>query len=188
MRDMDCLQPARQTTQCLLHEILRTLLHIRWQDKMPDTEVLQHAESESIHANLLRSQLQWAGHVRRMDNSRLPQRLLYGELTAGQRSLSQPKKRYKDSLKESLKCCDIPYSTWEASAEDCPAWHSLVRGGVLAFKNNRISEKDQILQRRKERSSNPQPGPAPSIPSPHCNHFCKKIGLLSHFCTHSTPQ
>ena len=170
MRAMGCLQPARQTTQ-----------HLPWQDKVPDTEVLQRAESESIHAILLHSQLRWAGHVGRMDDSRLPKRLLYGELTAGQRSLSQPKKQYKDSLKESLKCCDIPYSTWEASAEDCPAWHSLVRGGVLAFEDNRISDKDQIRQRRKERSSNPQPGPAPCIYCPHCNrHFCKKIGLFSH--------
>ena len=48
---------------------LRTLLRIRWQDKVPDTEVLQHAESESIHAIPLRSQLRWAGHVQRMDNS-----------------------------------------------------------------------------------------------------------------------
>ena len=42
---------------------LRTLLRIRWQDKVPDTEVLQRAECESIHAILLRSQLWWAGHV-----------------------------------------------------------------------------------------------------------------------------
>ena len=78
--------------------------------------------------------------------------------------LAGQKKQYKDSLKESLKRCDIPYSTWEASAKDRPAWSSLVRAGVLAFEDNRISEKDQIRQRRKERSSNPQPSPAPSIP------------------------
>ena len=116
-------------------------------------------------------------------------RLLYGELTAGQRSLGRPKKRYKDSLKESLKRCDIPSSTWEASANDRPAWCSLVSAGVLAFEENCIREKDQIRQRRKERSSNPQTGPAPSIPCPHCNrHFRAKIGLFSHLCTHSTSQ
>ena len=168
---------------------LRTLLRIRWQDKVPDTEVLQRAESESIHVILLHSQLRWADHVQRMDDSRLPKRLLYGELTAGQRSLGRPKKRYKDSLKESLKRCDIPSSTWEASANDRPAWCSLVSAGVLAFEENCIPEKDQIRQRRKERSSNPQTGPAPSIPCPHCNrHFRAKIGLFSHLCTHSTSQ
>ena len=138
---------------------------------------------------LLHSQFRWAGHVQRMDDSRLPKRLLYGELTAGQRSLGRPKKPYKDSLKESLKCYDIPYSTWEASANDRPAWRSLVSAGVLAFKANRIHEKDQIPQRRKERSSNPQAGSAPSIPCPHCNrHFHAKIGFFSHLRTHSTSQ
>ena len=71
---------------------LRTLLRIRWQDKVADTEVLQRAESESIHAILLHPQLRRAGHVQRMDDSRLPKRLLYGELTAGQCSLGRPKK------------------------------------------------------------------------------------------------
>ena len=75
-----------------------------------------------------------------MDDSRLPKRQLYGELAAGQRSLGRPKKRYKDSLKESLKRCDIPYSTWEASANDRPAWRSLVSAGVLAFEGNRIRD------------------------------------------------
>ena len=166
---------------------LRTVLRIRWQDKVPDTEVLQRAESESIHAILLRSQLRWAGHIQRMDDSRLPKILLYGELTVEQRSPGRPKKRYKDSLKEFLKRFDIPHSTWEASANDHPAWRSLVSAGVLAFEANRIREKDQIRHRRKERSSNPQAGPAPSIPCPHCNrHFRAKIGLFSHLRSHST--
>ena len=33
---------------------LRSLLHTEWQDKVPDTEVLQRAEMEGIHAILLR--------------------------------------------------------------------------------------------------------------------------------------
>ena len=64
--------------------------------------------------------------------------------------LAGQKKQYKDSLKESLKRCDIPYSTWEASAKDRPAWSSLVRAGVLAFEDNRISEKDQIVREERK--------------------------------------
>ena len=127
---------------------LRTLLRIRWQDKVPDTEVLQRAESESIHAILLRCQLRWAGHVRRMDDSRLPKRLLFGELKAGQRPVGRPKKRYKDSLKKSLKRCDNSSSAWEAIAEDHPAWRSLVRAGVLAFEVNCVRKKDQSRQKK----------------------------------------
>ena len=38
---------------------LRQILHISWQDYIPDTEVLQ-VGMESIHAMLMRSQLRWA--------------------------------------------------------------------------------------------------------------------------------
>ena len=57
---------------------LRQILHISWQDYIPDTEVLQQAGMESIHAMLMRSQLRWAGHVVRMPDERLPKQLLYG--------------------------------------------------------------------------------------------------------------
>ncbi|XP_044171386.1 uncharacterized protein LOC114973897 [Acropora millepora] len=90
---------------------LRSLLHIKWQDKVPDTEVLQRAEMEGIHAILLRHQLRWAGHVHRMDDCRLPKRLFYGELSTGKRTTGRPKKRYKDTLKEVLKLCTIPQAT-----------------------------------------------------------------------------
>ena len=169
---------------------LRTLLRVKWQDRVPDTEVLQRAEMESIYAILLRSQLRWAGHVHRMDDCRLPKRLLYGELSTGKRSLGRPKKRYKDTLKESLKYCDIPHSTWEETAKDRPLWRSLVRSGVSEFEEKRIRDKEQRRQKRKDRErSTSQPGSAPNIPCPHCNrHFRAKIGLISHLRTHPTPQ
>ncbi|XP_061166783.1 multiple epidermal growth factor-like domains protein 10 [Saccostrea echinata] len=51
---------------------LRKILGIRWQDKIPDTEVLNRAKMYSIDTLLRSSQLRWAGHVRRME-----QQLLY---------------------------------------------------------------------------------------------------------------
>lgn len=169
---------------------LRALLRVKWQDKVPDTEVLKRAESESIHAILLRSQLRWAGHVRRMDDSRLPKRLLYGELSTGKRSLGRPKMRYKDTLKVALKHCLIPNSSWERCAENRSAWRSLVSSGVTAFENKRIRDKEQSRMRRKERqSATCQPGQTPRIPCPHCDrHFSAKIGLISHLRTHPNPQ
>ncbi|XP_076054373.1 uncharacterized protein LOC143033060 [Oratosquilla oratoria] len=53
---------------------LRTLLRVKWQDRVSDTEVLQRAKMESIHAILMRSQLRWAGHVHRIENGRLRKR------------------------------------------------------------------------------------------------------------------
>ena len=51
---------------------LRKILGIKWQDKVPDTEVLARAGLPSIHTSLMQSQLRWAGHVVRMPEHRLP--------------------------------------------------------------------------------------------------------------------
>ena len=46
---------------------LRKLLKIKWQDKIPDTEVLKRAGMQSVHNTLLKlAQLRWTGHVTRM--------------------------------------------------------------------------------------------------------------------------
>ena len=109
---------------------LRQILHISWQDYIPDTEVLQQAGMESIHAMLMRSQLKWAGHVVRMPDERFPKQLLYGELCAGKHSRGGQKKRFKDTLKVSLKCCGFDHNAWEELASDRPAWSSKVCSGV----------------------------------------------------------
>ena len=62
---------------------LRKLLGIKWQDKIPDTEVLRHASLPSIYTILMQSQLHWAGHVVCMPDHWLPKRLFYGKLQQG---------------------------------------------------------------------------------------------------------
>ena len=54
---------------------LRKLLGIKWQDKIPDTEVLRCASLPSIYTILMQSQLCWAGHVVCMPDHWLPKRV-----------------------------------------------------------------------------------------------------------------
>ena len=42
---------------------LRKLLKIKWQDRIPNTEVLKRAGMQSIHTPLILAQLRWTGHV-----------------------------------------------------------------------------------------------------------------------------
>ena len=166
---------------------LRNLLHVKWQDKVPDTEVLQRAQMESIYATLKRSQLRWAGHVHRMPDERLPKILLYGDLKEGKRSQGGQKKCFKDSLKATLKRCAINTETWETSAKDRSAWRTVVRAGVSNYELRRVDEQKQKRQRRKGRANNiPQlAAPPPTFACPHCTRlFRAKIGLFSHLRTH----
>ena len=51
---------------------LRKLLKIKWQDRIPDIEVLKRVGMQSIHTLLKLAQLRWTGHVTRMPDERLP--------------------------------------------------------------------------------------------------------------------
>ena len=73
---------------------------------------------------LMKHQVRWAGHLVRMDDSRIPKQLFYGKLSEGKRYQGGQKKRYKDSLKASLKSLQINTSTWENAALDRPKWRS----------------------------------------------------------------
>ena len=126
---------------------------------------------ESIHATLIRTQLHWAGHVKRMDDSRIPKRLLYGELSSGKRSLGHPKLRFKDTMRASLKHCEISKETWEESAENRPLWRSLEAAGVLQYEENRNTTAEQKRLRRKNSEKSSDTGSAPHIPFPKALPF-----------------
>ena len=122
---------------------LRKLLKIKWQDRIPDTEVLKRAGMQSIHTLLKLAQLRWTGHVTRMPDERLPKKILYGELQVGKRSHGGQKKRYKDTLKASLKDFNIPTESWEQIAQDRTKWRGLIKRGAGEYEAKRISEAER---------------------------------------------
>ena len=131
---------------------LRKLLKIKWQDKIPDTEVLKRAGMQSKHTLLKLAQLRWTGHVTRMPDERLPKKILYEELQVGKRSHGGQKTRQKDTLKASLKDFDIPTESWEQIAQDRTKWRGTIRRGASEYEAKRISEAKQKRAQRKARA------------------------------------
>ena len=167
---------------------LRKILNIKWQEKVPDTEILARSGLPSIHTSLMQSQLRWAGHVVRMPDHRLPKRLFYGELTEGHRARGGPRKRYKDALKTALKAFDIGHDSWEAAARNRAHWGSMIWNGASVCEANRQQAAKLKHQVRKDRIQNPPEGTA-SISCPTCGRlFRAKIGLISHQRTHVAAQ
>ena len=116
-----------------IQNCLRKLLKIKWQDMIPDTEVLKRAGMQSVHTLLKLAQLRWTGHVTRMPEERLAKKILYGELEMGERSHSGQKKRYKDTFKASLKDFNISTESSEQIAQDRAEWRGLIRRGASEY-------------------------------------------------------
>ena len=76
-----------------------------------------------------------------MPDERLPKKVLYGELQEGKRSQGGQKKRYKDTLKASLKDFNISTETWEQAAQDRTKWRCLINKGASQFEKKRESVK-----------------------------------------------
>ncbi|XP_052799506.1 uncharacterized protein LOC128231126 [Mya arenaria] len=166
---------------------LRRLLHIRWQDRIPDTEVLARSKLTSIHVILQKTQLRWTGHVHRMSDNRIPKQLLYGELQDGSRSTGGQKKRFKDTLKVSLKAFHIPTDKCEELADNRSEWRCHITNGAKLSEHSRTKEMERKRAFRKAKAA------STSTTEPDCTdhrcptcgrYFRARIGLTSHLRTH----
>ena len=103
---------------------------------------------QSLPTLLKFAKLRWTGLVTRMPDERLPKKVLYGELQEEKRSQGGQKKRYKDTLKASLKDFNIPTKSWEQAAHDRTTWRCLINKRASQFEAKRICEAER---KRKER-------------------------------------
>ena len=154
---------------------LRSILHIKWQDRVPDVEVLRRAECSSVEALILTAQLRWAGHVHRMPDNRLPKIALYSELRQGKRTTGGQRLRFKDVLKRNMKRAKIPHDTWEKDADDRAKWRKTLRDATKTVESVRQEEYIQAHNRRHSRTS------ITNFTCSTCQRLCRSnAGLQAH--------
>ena len=126
---------------------LRKLLKIKWQNKIPEMEVMKKAGVQRMHTFLKLAQLRWTGHIIRMPDERLPKKVIYGELQEEKRSQCGQKKRYKNTLKAFLEDFYIPMGSWEQTAQERSKWRGLINKGAALY------------EKKKESAENAKPKP-----------------------------
>ena len=136
---------------------LRIIYCIKWQDKVPDTEVITRAAIPSTHTLLQKAQVRWVGHLSRMPDDRLLKQLLYGELCYRKRSV--------DTLKKTLTSFNIDVTNWEVCAQDRPLWRSMIHTGARTAETNRIADAQKERAARKARLL-----------------VCRLVYICIHFC------
>nr|VZH95322.1 unnamed protein product [Spirometra erinaceieuropaei] len=186
---------------------LRRILRLNWQDRIPDTDVLERTGIPSIYAILRHMQLRWSGHLVRMDDERLPKRQFYGDVATGFRRQGGQIRRYKATLKSSFKRLQINTANWEELALVRPTWRRTVKTGAAIYEANRIAA---AKAKREARKSQLRPAAVshitnrdattdttPTSPDssdedqdntcPHCDRtFTSHIGLVGHLRIHRT--
>nr|VZI50928.1 unnamed protein product [Spirometra erinaceieuropaei] len=169
---------------------LRRILRLNWQDRIPDTEVLERTGILSIYAILRQMQLRWSGHLVRMDDERLPKRLFYGDVATGSRRQGGQIRRYKDTLKSSLKRLQINPTNWEELARDRPTWRRTVKTGAAIYEANRIAAAKAKREARKSQLRPVRNAAAQPLPTcPRCHRtFRARIGLVGHLRTNCTSR
>ncbi|BHF63559.1 hypothetical protein SprV_0200655300 [Sparganum proliferum] len=127
-------------------------------------------------------QLRWSGHLVRMDDERLPKRLFYGDVETGSRRQGGQIRRYKDTLKSSLKRLQINPTNWEELAHDRPTWRRTVKTGAAIYEANRIAAAKVKREARKSQLRPVRNADAQPLPTcPRCQRtFRARIGLVGH--------
>ena len=164
--------------------ILRSILGVHWQDRITNASILEQADTPSIEAHIVKSQLSWAGHVRRMPDTRVPKQLLYAEFSSEERKTGGQWKRYKDQLKANLKKCGMELQ-WENRADDRACCRRTSHMGVANLEQRRITMEAQKRERRKNRENDNNIADSTSCLCNVCGRICRSAtSLYSHQRTH----
>ena len=130
----------------------------------------------SAEALLVSANLRWAGHVVRMDDSRLPKAVMYAELREGTRTVGGQKLRYKDVLKRNLKVAGGHVHDWEEHARDRSKYREMCRVAISKVEQQRRDNYTAAHDRR----HNP-PTAKVAVQCPHCPKICRGgTGLTTH--------
>ena len=176
----------RKLDQIDMH-CLHRVTHVRWQDKMSNTEVLQITcvtGVTGIEAFIMSAQLRWVGHVTRMDDTRLPKTAFSCELVHDTRSLGGQWKCFKDMLKSNMKACDIRPNELESVTADRSSWWTSFKKQVSVFEDNRVHS---LQDKRAQHKTGHKPPPGHGFTCDICSRVCmSRIGLFSHRHTHTT--
>jgi len=160
---------------------LRRILGITWQDRVPNKNVLDQAGIPSMFVLLTQRRLRWLGHVRRMDDGRIPKDILFGELATGSRPTGRPLLRFKDVCKRDMRAGDIDPAGWESVAEDRSSWRSAVKACTIRSEERRDQHREEGRDRRRQRAASVPSEPDATYTCGNCNRACRsRIGLYSH--------
>ena len=101
----------------------------------------QFGMEESLEDMTVLRRLRWLGHLARMDDNRLPKKILFGWLSK-RRPAHGTKIRWRDQVKRDLKKFGIEERGWFRLAQDRARWRGCCKTGLERVTRRRLDEDD----------------------------------------------
>ena len=92
-------------------------------DKVTNKEIHKRTGLPSMEDLLIRKNLRWTGHLRKMSPDRLSKQILYSQMSSGHRKSG----RFKDTIKRNLKLRDIKTDSWTLLSRHRDKWTATVK-------------------------------------------------------------
>ena len=89
--------------------------------------------SKSIEATLCKRRILFAGSVARMEDTRLPICVMFGELVGGAVSSGGQEKEWMGCLLDDFRVFGIDSDKWTIAAQDEGEWHRTAKQGAEVF-------------------------------------------------------
>ena len=107
--------------KCFHMRSLKSIICIKWQDRVTNIEVLDRSGLTRTETMILRAQLHLTVNVIGMDSSNISCQLFYGVPVQGHRNRGHPRRHYSDCIKEFQTCLHLS----RRAATLCPGQNSL---------------------------------------------------------------
>ena len=102
----------------------------QWKERITSRSIATaFGMEEKIADILIARRLQWLGHLARMDPSRLPKQLLFGEFVK-KRPSHGVKRRWRDVVVADLRAVGISEEEWYQLAQERKAWKAFCKEGL----------------------------------------------------------
>ena len=179
------LEPEVHRLQGFVMRCLRTILSISIRDNKCNTSIRKVAKQQPVSSLLSRRRLRFAGHLVRMDDSRLPCKLLACALPSGKRSAGGQKCRWSDLLARDLKRVGLG-EDWRSSALDRRGWRR-----TIVERLEEVNNTDEVLekQRKDDRRRRREGRQMASEVALHCGRpGCSFVALTSVGLANHTRQ
>ena len=90
-----------------------------------ESDLFSLCDISGIESFLIQSQLRWAGHVVRKEDSKILNQRMYSQLDGGKQNIERPWLRYKDKLKANLADLQIDNKNFKLNDHDRDTWKSI---------------------------------------------------------------